>query len=71
MKYVVAVVFAVLVLRAQSIPAIGPNPNLSLPALDDRGLTAVISSSVSPDGQLQNAADLYLLPTGITSPPAN
>jgi uncharacterized protein (TIGR03437 family) len=65
MKYrVVLFVLAGLALRAQIFPvAVGPNPNLSLPAVDDQALTAVVSSSVSPDGQIHTASDLYLLRT--------
>jgi uncharacterized protein (TIGR03437 family) len=65
MKYQGALlVVAGFVLKAQVLPiAIGPNPNLSLPAVDDHALTAVVSSSVSPDGQIHSASDLYLLRT--------
>jgi len=72
MKYLIAPVVAwaaaVLVLRAQTIAVpIGPSPTLSLPAIDDRGLTAVVASSVSLDGQLHSASDLYVLRTDGTS----
>ena len=66
--YAVAWAFAGLSLHAQilAIP-ISPNPSLSQPAVDSRAMTAIVSSSVSPDGQIHNTSDLYLLRPGSDS----
>jgi uncharacterized protein (TIGR03437 family) len=63
MKYLVALLLFVATLSGQIPVTLGPNANLSVPAVDDRGLTAVVSSSVSPDGKINSASDLYLLDT--------
>ena len=61
MKYAAALLFLGAVLRGQIPITLVSNPNLSIPAVDDRGLTALVGSNVSPDGQFNSAADLYLL----------
>jgi len=66
--YAMAWAFAGLALHAQTLAiAVSPNPSLSPPAVDSRALTAIVSSSVSPDGQIHNTSDLYLLRTDSAS----
>lgn len=68
MKYAAAAFFAGLALRAQIFPiAVGPVPNVSTPAVDYAALTAVVSSSVSSDGVIHMASDLYLMHTDGTA----
>src|ERR1019366_2209489 len=61
MKYLAALLLFRAALCGQIPVILGPNPNLSLPAVDEHGLTAAVSSSVSPGGQINGASDLYLL----------
>jgi uncharacterized protein (TIGR03437 family) len=69
MKYCAALVFSGLVLNGQTLlpVPIGPIPTLSQPAVDSRGASALVSSSVSPDGQINSGSDLYLLSTDGTT----
>jgi uncharacterized protein (TIGR03437 family) len=65
MRYCAALVFSGLVLNGQTLlpVPIGPIPTLSQPAVDNRGISALISTSVSPEGQINSGSDLYLLST--------
>src|SRR4051794_10400258 len=66
--YAPAWAFAGLALHAQTLAIpISPNPSLSPPAVDGSALTAIVSSSVSPDGQIHDTSDLYLLRTDTAS----
>src|ERR1019366_5108485 len=68
MKYLAALLLFRAALCGQIPVILGPNPNLALPAVDEHGLTAAVSSSVSPGGQINGASDLYLLNADGTLP---
>jgi uncharacterized protein (TIGR03437 family) len=67
MKFLVALPLFCAALSAQLLPVtLGPNPVIWPAAVDATAQTAIVSSSVTPGGQMNGASDLYLLTTSGT-----